>query len=68
MLTWKRVTGGYYSVYESTCGKYKVEKYESLLRGVRSWVLTGAAGERTLPTLRDAKWEAERHARKAAKT
>jgi hypothetical protein len=51
-----------YTVY--VCGPYRIERFEGLAGARYVWVLTGPTGEHKRTTLRAARWEAEKHARK----
>ena len=61
-MIWKRPEPG---VYRSKCGRYKIEKFDTIMRGsVVWWVLTGKAGEHQRKTLRVAKRIALMHSRR----
>jgi hypothetical protein len=59
-LKWKRTEKG----YQSTCGRYEIEKFASIMRGSNAWwELTGAAGTHMRKTLRVVKRMAQVHAK-----
>lgn len=57
-LTWKRAGG----VYRSLCGRYTIEKYDSIMRGSTAWWVVSGATTGQRKTLRIAKRLAELHA------
>ncbi len=65
-MKWQRHKVDCRVVYRSECGKYTIEKFDSVMRGSAVWWIVSGAIQAQRKTLRVAKRVAELHAKTCA--